>query len=211
MKCRRVRKKIYGYLYGYLNAFETSKVEKHLLSCQECAKEFASATRTLQLTVNLPTRYPSAEAWSSFLPDLHRRIELEFIENSNSSKWSSILSVLSPENLKFAAALGALILSISSASYSGFKAISYYLSSKPTAQIQVKNLSKSFSNMRQTEYMASIPGTLDDLISEETGTDSTSTLFKQIAHGRETEQYISTPLSVSEAIDQSSLILIAYE
>lgn len=206
MKCRKARKKIYGYIDGYLDAFEAEKLEAHLSSCDACAKEFEAESRTIQLAASLPNRYPFEAAWSKFVPELHRRIELELVRNSRTSSSRSLLSF---ENLKFAAALGALILAIFSASFSGFKVIS---TSKPRSQSPISQMQfRGHSNTSQTEMgmmgmMTYGYGYYDIMLSEESGAGAVlaSTVFKQVTPKYELESHV--PISISEAIDQSSLV-----
>jgi hypothetical protein len=205
MRCRKARKKIYGYIDGYLDAFEAEKLEAHLSSCDACAKELEAESRTIQLAASLPNRYPSEAAWSKFIPELHRRIELELIRNSRTSSSRSLLSF---DNLKFAAALGALILAIFSASFSGFKAVS---TAKPRPQPPISQMQfRNRSNTSQTEMAMMTYGSYgygyDIMLSEESGSGAVlaSTGFKQVISKYELEPHV--PISISEAIDQSSLV-----
>ena len=77
MLCRTARRMIFLYKPGELSEAQTSRLEKHLGRCQECAAEVTAARRTGQMVTALREREPVLDDPKGLTAAIMRGVESE--------------------------------------------------------------------------------------------------------------------------------------
>jgi len=94
MRCRRVRKQLFPYVFDELTTVEKKEVERHLIKCEQCSNEIIKIKRVTKITAESLKPVDAGQATEHLWFELFQRME------SEGTKFKGIRNKKSNKNLR---------------------------------------------------------------------------------------------------------------
>jgi predicted anti-sigma-YlaC factor YlaD len=75
MKCEEIRPWLMAFLDGEIEQREKSEVEKHLVECESCRREYESFARLKEVTNTMRFADLSDQLWAGYWKGVYQRVE----------------------------------------------------------------------------------------------------------------------------------------
>ena len=107
MECNKVKAKLYLYSSGNLGRRFRNKIDRHLLICPECMKEFKAIEATIESVGKLPHEEPPSGMWDGVLLKIR-----EYEKRGESRRWFSLSGIFEIVRLRPVPVISAFALII---------------------------------------------------------------------------------------------------